>query len=561
MIEDQPSRWPKILWGCLCIAILGAGLWLANPAYRSWKTRRYLNQAAEFLNQSDLKNAALSARQVLALSPTDADAARIMAKVTTELRSPELVAWRQRIYDLEPNNPTNAIELANSFMQFGDPERAEQALARLPLTNRNTAAFHNSAAMLKAAQGNLSQAEAHFAVALKLNPGDEQLQINHAVILLQAQDTNIVAKGIATLEKLSSDPLYRRMALQNLAQAYLRNNRSAEAISAAQKLATSSNATFGDQLLLLGVLRSANSPEFSDALHSIQNKAASTGPEEVQALATWLMTSGQAQKATQWLDSLPPDIASANRISMIQAELALQRRDWAALQRLTKSGDWGAADFLRHAYQAEACRQQQQVASADSAWLEANRAARGNPKALGALARLAADWHLTNQREELLWLLVERYPGEGWAAEELSELLIQAANTRGLNRLCTQLVSQSPENLAAKNNLAITSLLLGTQTSRATELAREVFSRYPSNESFASTYAFSLYQQGQREEALKAFSNLAPESLEKPSIAIYYGLILGTNAPAKATRYLDIASKGELLPEERTLLEKMRAQL
>jgi Flp pilus assembly protein TadD len=143
----------------------------------------------------------------------------------------------------------------------------------------------------------------------------------------------------------------------------------------------------------------------------------------------------------------------------------------------------------------------------------------------------------------------------------LNEFYTQSANTRGLNRLFTVLVARNPEDMGAKNNLAVTAFLLGLQNARAHELAREVFTRYPSNESCASTYAYSLYLQGKRDEALKAFAGVNRSALEQPAIALYYGVVLGTNAPAEATRYLDLAAQGKLLPEEKALLDNARKGL
>ena len=165
----------------------------------------------------------------------------------------------------------------------------------------------------------------------------------------------------------------------------------------------------------------------------------------------------------------------------------------------------------------------------------------------------------------MLWTIVERHPGERWASAELAALVISSRNTIGLNRLSSLLISQLPENhpgyLGARNNFAATSLLMNQRSTRAAEMARDNFSRNPSNEAFASTYAYSLFLQGRREDALKAFAAVKPEVLENPSVAVYYGVILGTNSPVEAAKYLDLAAKGELFPEEKSLAEEMRKRL
>jgi len=55
---------------------------------------------------------------------------------------------------------------------------------------------------------------------------------------------------------------------------------------------------------------------------------------------------------------------------------------------------------------------------------------------------------------------------------------------------------------------------------------------------------------------------LAPEDLERPTIAGYYGMILqATGQPAEAVAFLDRGTNTTLLPEERRLFEGARAGL
>jgi hypothetical protein len=52
---------------------------------------------------------------------------------------------------------------------------------------------------------------------------------------------------------------------------------------------------------------------------------------------------------------------------------------------------------------------------------------------------------------------------------------------------------KNPADLANKNNLAVTALLLNATELKPHDLAREVYQKSNTNASFASTYAFSLY--------------------------------------------------------------------
>jgi predicted Zn-dependent protease len=117
------------------------------------------------------------------------------------------------------------------------------------------------------------------------------------------------------------------------------------------------------------------------------------------------------------------------------------------------------------------------------------------------------------------------------------------------------MASYAPKNFAAQNNLAATSLLLKLNLPRTRELAKEIYSAHPEEAIVTSTYAFSLYLQRRAKEGLAALEKLKAEALETPSVAVYYGLLLSEAGQAnKASKYLGIAQKSDLLPEEKALV-------
>jgi thioredoxin-like negative regulator of GroEL len=176
------------------------------------------------------------------------------------------------------------------------------------------------------------------------------------------------------------------------------------------------------------------------------------------------------------------------------------------------------------------------------------------------LLRVAAQWNWLGDAEDLLWRLISRYPGEKWARDGLARMLLSDGRTRSLMALYGQEAQASPADLSAKNNLAMLALLLDARELRPHELAREVYLKSPANPFYASTYAFSLHIQDKSADALKVFQRLKPQELEQPSIAVYYGMVLqATGNSNKAKKYLDLASKAPLLPEERKLVDRARA--
>ncbi|HTL72056.1 MAG TPA: hypothetical protein VL863_02040, partial [bacterium] len=113
-----------------------------------------------------------------------------------------------------------------------------------------------------------------------------------------------------------------------------------------------------------------------------------------------------------------------------------------------------------------------------------------------------------------------------------------------------------PQNLALKNNLAATALLLHTNLTQACQWAAEIYRQRPAEPVIVSTYAFALHEQGHDAEGMAALQKLSSAQLEQPSVALYYGVLLAaTGDKAKARPFLALAEKGgQLLPEEKRLL-------
>jgi hypothetical protein len=249
-------------------------------------------------------------------------------------------------------------------------------------------------------------------------------------------------------------------------------------------------------------------------------------------------------------------------VELLVAECCTMLRDWRGLQSSIEQQNWAELEFVRHAFLSRALRGQELADSAKVEWELALKAANGQKGSLVMLLRLAAQWNWQSEGEDILWTIVNRYPGEQWAIQSLSQAMYAGGRTRSLMQLFGQESKRVPSDLSMKNNLAMTALLLDAQELKPYDLAREVYQASPTNASFVSTYAFSLYLQGKNAEALKVIKTLKPGELQDPSIAGYYGLILkATGDRARARAYLDWTSKVHLLPEEKKLFDKAKAGL
>jgi len=523
-----------------------------------------MSLAHQFLAKDDGRNALLCVQQVLRSDPHNLDATRVMAQLTEAARSPGAVLWWSRVVELNPHSLDDRLALAQSAVVMRDYATATNALGGVDQADKNTVAYHNIAGTVAAAANLPAQAEQQFLEAARLDPENQSVQLNLAVVRLHGTNLAAVTEARDSLRQLSSNAtssFLRCQALRELAFDALRHRQADEALLLSKQLLQETNSTFQDRLLRLDVLQQAQPAGFRAALAAFQHEAGGD-PGKISALATWQMANTSPQDALTWLRTLPSNTQTNQSVELLVAECCTMLRDWHGLQSSIERQNWAELEFLRHAFLSRALRGQELADSSKAEWELALQAANGQKAGLIMLLRLAAQWNWQSEGEDILWTIVNRYPGEHWAVQGLSQALYAGGRTRSLMQLFGQEAKRIPSDLSAKNNLAMTALLLDAQELKPYDLAREVYQKSPTNAFYVSTYAFSLYLQGKNAEALKVIKTLTLQELRDPSWAGYYGLILkATGDRAEARAYLDLSSKARLLPEEKKLFDDAKAGL
>ena len=190
------------------------------------------------------------------------------------------------------------------------------------------------------------------------------------------------------------------------------------------------------------------------------------------------------------------------------------------------------------------------------------KSASAQSQSLLLLTRIVFEWGWNNESVDLLWQLAKDPEVQFKALHTLYLRYTQAGDTQGLHRVLSRLAEIDPGDLKVQNNLAQVSLLLNADLERACRRAANLYRKEPSNAAYASTYAFSLYANGDAKGALKVMSALRKDQLNEPPLAAYYGIFLAASGEkSKARDYLELGRQMQLLPEERTLLDRAQAAL
>ena len=536
----------------MVVLLIGYAAYLG---YAKTKESRWLNQARGFLAHAEWADARLTLAEVLHLDSRNVEATRLMANLLAGNPAAEL-PWRKRVVDLNPGSLKDRVDLAMTAVKAGDLATATNCLAQVSAGNRKTAEYQNALGVVDIAQHEPIRAEAAFELAASLDPTNEVPRLNLAVLQLHSTNQVSVTSARAELNAVATGPdtALHAQALRELIGDAAVHRQLNTAYALTRQLVAETNAAFPDLVMQLDVVQAMKSPRLAGLVAAAQLEAG-TDPGRIQILAEWEMKNESPAQPLGWFQRMPAAVQTNQPVALLAAECRLARNDWAGLDASLRTQYWGPLEFLRHALRARALFGEQMPQDKTTEWDNARQAAGVELRNLIMLVRLCTEWNWVVERTDLLADILKHHPEAKWAGPMLAHDLAAGGRTRALMTFFQQQYEQDPANLQAQNNLAMTAMLLHATEMSPFELARQVYQANPTNISYASTYAYALYQQKQAAEALRVYSAFAPKQLADPQVAGYYALVLKANGHAKLAReYFQLAAHApQLLPEERAL--------
>lgn len=289
---------------------------------------------------------------------------------------------------------------------------------------------------------------------------------------------------------------------------------------------------------------------------------ASTEPVGAATLVRWLTAHHRARAAIAVAGSLAPNVRDTLPIQTAVGDAYAAESDWTGLEAFLSPQNWHEQDFVRRSVLLRARTASGKI-TIDPGWHALlDDSSVGSPELL-ALGDLAQAWNWRAQEEAAYWRVVGHgFPLRQEALIRLWDLYLHSGDTRGLLRVASEQLADRPNDLGFKNNVAFLSLLLDPRASNAQRLARENWSSAPQRHEVAATYGYALFCGGHIEESLAVFQGLKSEDIKRSNVALYYALALQqAGRLAEAAQYAGYANGPGILPEERKLLEKLRAEL
>jgi Tfp pilus assembly protein PilF len=535
-----------------------------SKLYENWRERRSIQKATTLLQEGELSKASQIAHELIRRHPNSFAALSILADTAERQNLEEALEWRERIARLLPKDPESQLNFASAALRFGKLDLAREALARVPPSDRDSAAFHVVAGWLARAEGNFAEQEEQFAAAVKEEPKNDLYQFNLAALQIRSKAAEKSKNARNTLERLITIAPYRTGALRALLNDAVEHNDRTAADGFAQQLQMSPEVTFGDYLLCLNFYRKLDEKKFRQVLEKVKPFAARNA-SDLASLIQWMNQNGLAGDVVKWIDKLPPARLSSPPASVAVADAYATVKNWSRLKRWTRNGNWGDAEYLRLAYGAIAERHLRSGndSSANSEfetlWQSAAELSEDVPERELVLARLATKWQLANQAEELWVRAEENPPMRREALDNLRQLYRARDETIKLYAVLQRLHESSPNEAPITADLARLGLNLGENTEISHQLAKEAYDRAPDEVNCAMTYAFSLHRLGRNAEAHAIIQGLPPDQLHDPHAAVYVALVLvEANDLEGAKDYIAAAENGKLYPEEKKLLEEAK---
>ncbi len=557
----ERSLFKVAAWTVGVIVLLVAGGVLGHRSFRNWQQRRLVAQANAFVNEGDYKHASLNARRLLQINPESVEACRIMARLAEKAGLRSAIEWRRRVMELGAAAPGDLLALARDGVRFDERAITELAISRLPESAKTTAEYHALLADIAFAKRDGVEMERQLSEAHRIEPANKDYTLRLAALRLGSNDYAMSVRGKETLVELQSEPALRRDATRYLAEDALRHFDFKEALRLARQLDGFPEKNFTERLVLLAAMRAASDPGFQSLLEELQTVAADD-PERAAALMTWMNIHQMSVLVIAWSAKLPPSVIGSKLVPIALSDAFVAVRDWSGLQRLVKSGNWGALDFIRNALSARALRELGNEPDSAAQWNEAVKKVTASPPYILMLAETVEKWGWRNEAIDLLWLAAKDPLKGDDALVTLYRYFAQKGETQNLYRVMLHRSELHPDDRNIQNNIAQLSLLLNLNMDRGQKIARELFEKEPANAAYVSTYAFALYSQGDFKGAVKVLGALTDAQLHQPDVAAYYGIILAAAGDqARAGEFLDLGEKATLLPEEKALLEKARRSL
>ena len=547
--------------------LLPAGYWGARrvvwPKVKAMRAERMNKEAREFLARGDNANALITARKILGTANTNVEAWRIATAAARNRETAEVVGYQSNLARLEPTK-ANYLELIRLALRYNTLNFADEGIKAIGAKASDDPEFHSLAAQFYQRIGRPVAAKYALIALTQLQPSNKEAQLELAELEMAEESDRTKQVALrARVRALAEDPVLRVRALTLLLRDSIKARLPAETGELIARLQAAPDLSVEDRLLLIEGSSLVAGPSLP-VLEKLQAEVAKS-PADVLRVMQFLYRTNAHEKSVAWFATLPDDVKKDEGVRRAAAESMLALGQWAELEAHLKSMVWPSAEYLRHAFLAYTYRARSRTVDFNEAWNAAvvavGSGASDRQKILN-LMRRTEEWKWNDERYDLVWKIFGLFPNQPEVQQALISWEKAHGRTSNLNNIFARIVAVDPEAKLSRNNLAYTSLLLDSNTTRANLDIAELIGALPDNPFIITTYAFSLFKQGKTAEALAKLETLSASQLSEPNRMLLRAVFLAhLGQSERAIQMLKGVDLTKMLPEERKLAESAFAQI
>jgi tetratricopeptide (TPR) repeat protein len=557
--EKLPNELPRRKWWLpllIGLILLAAAVYAGRKLYGRLEPERLAKRARVLIDDKDYRGALITLSRALQINNNSESATRTMIDLMEKLDAPQAAEWHRRLSELNPSATSDAIAWAEFALKESKPQSAEQALSRITPDERAKPEYQLYSGLASIQTGNVGAAREFFREAARLDPKNDVIRYNLALIESQSKDEAERQAGENALTELSKSGRAQSFALRTLISNSLRTQKFEEALALSNQLIALPEVRFKDYLTNAEILRVLKRPEWSSSIDKAKHVAEDV-PADAARMVNWFRLNGQLEEGLKWSEKLDPGVTDSPEVRSARGECLIVLKQWDRLLRLTKSESWGPLECHRLAFLARAQAETGDHLASTGSWTNAVRACYGDRGRLIHLAGTAASWGWKAQSREALWVAADAASPQ-WPLNLLYLGYLGEKNSAELLRVSRRMLVADPSDLKAKNNIAAFSLLLGQDFNEALSVTQELVKEKPEDPVFRSTYAFALLANGMPEESMEAMEQLKPEQRNDPGYALYFAMAYQANGyQEKAREFLAKVDRKKLLSEEEKLANRL----
>jgi len=535
---------------------------LAWPAYKEWQNQRLITQASELIESESYEKAYLAIRKVI-IQSDDPEAWNLALTIAEQVPEkyeviPQLLS---KLIQLEPQNPKHVQKLCLIALGIGQNEIAKQTFAKYPEDQRDTGTYHSLGYQIAIRDKDTDQAILHLQALQKLDPENNEFNYLLSALNIQNESELVQSQAKEKLETLTENPKMRFPALRALLGHAILQKDEQEALKYARQILASDSISLGDRLSAMEAFQLFKKDEVPALLNTLKENNYSTAAQHYLILEFFLKYQ-MFNDAKAWIANIPEELSADPVLAPKIAQVFYLTQDWAMLKKALANSQWGEKDYGRFLLLALASRAQQDEFAFQDNWEKALLATNNDPDILKMIIDQILRWNWKKEAFEVMEKLYKQNPQDDKLYSALTAFYLNTNKTPELIRHLQLRLEYKPDDIIAKNNLALISIIKGQNLSSSFAYARANHEAEPDDPSFRTTWVLALILQDRIEEALLEIEKISPEDRRHPQRCIYLAYAYyKTGKLDEANQLLKESEPKPIFKEEQDILQETRSAI